>query len=211
MRRILLPLFMGLIFVVSCKKEKESFPVTSFEVEIEMKKWDSIYTDFKTVRASLAAISATQPEIVLSKTDSLLVKYTSDVNIVSDLHHFRAEIFYGLGEYEKSLAELAQVSDVETNVEQLCNYVQLKREEKVQSLLTEISKNGIGYDDFVYANYLEVTADTAQALATYHRILADKTNQRFPYYTLTVQREAALSSASAELLKSMYFPTRLSQ
>jgi|SRR5690606_23001529 len=120
-----LTIFFTLIILnLSCKQKQEEFPLTSFEAEIEMAKWDSLYSKFQTKLEGLYENSENNPNITLNEIDKLLIEYTQDNNITSDLLYFKAELLYNIGEYHKSLEVLeADKFAIEVNVPKICNYI----------------------------------------------------------------------------------------
>lgn len=195
------------VFIASCKNDSIEIPVTSFEVETELKKWDSVYNKFQNFESELYEVSNSQPSIVLAKIDSLLLEYKNDYNIIFDLHYFKAEVFYNLGEYNKSINELKFIENRETHYAEICNYIKLGEFENAKSILDSISKKDVGFDDFIYANYFEVINNKTQALESYRKIQKDKSSQRFFFYNLAIQRINELNKKESKLLEDIYFPT----
>jgi tetratricopeptide (TPR) repeat protein len=202
-----LPFLVFLIFFASCKNDVKEIPVTSFEDEMEMKKWDRIYDNFQKYELHLYNEYNDKPKYVISKIDSLLIEYKNDANITADLHYFKGEIFYYLGDYEKSIHELKFENTRNTEIGLICNYVKLKKFEKAKQILDSNSRNDINFDDFIYANYYEVIGKVDQARKLYENIKSDKPLKRFFYYQLVIERIAVLKENEPQLLNSIYFPT----
>lgn len=190
-----------------CKKADNSFPVTSFENELEMKKWDSIYTKFQKFEIELYKASKIEPQKVLVKIDSLKLEYKDDLNISSDLHYFKAELLYQLGEYEKSIEELKIMPDESSEIQLICNYVKLKNFGKAETLFKSLPINEKGFNAFIYANYLEVIHRKSEAIKIYLKINLDDSNRRFFYHQLATERFKALSTGKPIVLESIYYPT----
>ena len=205
--KLYLPFLLFSILFASCKNDANEIPVTSFEDEMEMKKWDSIYTKFQTFEIKLYNKSSKKPKFVLSEIDSLFTEYKDDQNIKSDLHYFKAEIFYNLGEYKKSIKELQFENSGETDIALVCNYIKLKKFEKAKLILDSISKKDIGFEDFIYGNYYEVLNKRNQAMDLYRNIQEDKSLKRFFFYQLAIDRINELDKKEPKLLNEIYFPT----
>jgi pentatricopeptide repeat protein len=200
-------LFLLALFI-SCKNDvdKNAIPITSYEDEVEIKKWDSIYNNFQDYQVQLYGKYKKDPKYVISKIDSLLREYKTDKNITADLHYFKAEVLYNSGDYIKSIRELGFENTRETEVALICNYVKTKDFKKAKQILDNVSKNDLSFDDFIYANYYEVVNEKDQALKIYESIKNDESLNRFYFYKLSVDRIAELKK-SKSLLNSIYFPT----
>ena len=202
-------LLLLLVLSISCKNDggKNDVPLTSYEDELEMKKWDSIYSNFQEYEIKLYEEYNKNPKFVISKIDSLLTVYKTDANIKADLHYFKGEVFYYLGEHKKSIQELTFENTRETEIGLVCNYIKLKKFQKSKQILNSISRNDINFADYIYANYYEVIGEKNQALKLYEDIKNDKGLKRFFYYQLAIRRIIELKKDKPLLLNSIYFPT----
>jgi hypothetical protein len=187
--------------------EKNVIPITSYEDEMEMKKWDSLYEDFQKFEVQLYSDYQEKPKDAISKIDSLLIKYKTDKNITADLHYFKAEVLYYSGDYKNSLQELKFENSGESEIAMACNYVKLKEFNKAKQILDSVSRNEINFDDFIYANYYEINMEKDKALKLYEGIKNDNSLKRFFFYQLALDRITELKKDKPLLLNSIYFPT----
>ena len=182
--------------------------MTSFEAEMEMIKLDSIYSEFQKIEIALYNKSSVYPDKVLEKVDNLLIEHKTDLNITFDLRYLKAEIFYNIGEYNKSIEELELLDNSrDVVIAIICNYVQLNKLKEAKLLIDNNLKPFLAFDEFIFANYLEVINKKDEALAKYRKIYSDISNKRFFFYTLTNERISELEKKSPNLLKKIYFPT----
>jgi hypothetical protein len=195
-------------FILSCKQNQEEFPVTSFEAEMEMAKWDSLYSNFQEKQIELYEIALNNPSYVLKEIEKLLKAFEKDKNISSDLLYFKAEILYNTGEYQKSLEVLKSNNFlIDVDIPIICNYVKIGDYENAKLLIDKNFKHFSSFDQFIYANYLETIDKKDAALEKYNRIIKDSSNNRFFYYTLADKRVIELKRNNPILLEDVYFPT----
>ena len=183
----------------------------------EMDKVSDEIVKFEKQLVALYQESEKSPELIISKADSLLLtnkkekdKYKSQIksNIESDLHYLKAEIFYKLGKYEKSISELKldNCSYNERAVAVAANFIKLKEFEKAKSYVDSIGK-GLYIYDYAFANYNESIGNRDEAFKIYSEIKNDKSIKHYAYYKLAVNRFEELKNDNPKLLNEIYFPT----
>ncbi|NJM80057.1 MAG: hypothetical protein HC854_11365 [Flavobacterium sp.] len=120
----------------------------------------------------------------------------------------KAELFYKLGKYEKSISELKleNCSFNERAVAIAANYVKLKEFDKAKSYVDSIGK-GLYIYDYAFANYNESIGNRNEAYKIYSEIKKDKTIKHYAYYKLAVNRFEELEKSNPKLLNEIYFPT----
>jgi tetratricopeptide (TPR) repeat protein len=189
-----------LLILASCKKEG----IELYEAEIGK---------FETHLNDLYKESEINSEKVISKADSLLLKNESETDPIKsqikkrflvDLHYLKAELYYKLGKYEKSLNEL-KFENGGNEIAFICNYVKLKKFDKAKSILDSIPN--YTFNTFIYANFYETIGKRKEALDIYKSIQKDKGINHFVYYKLSVKRIEELEKENPILLNNVYFPT----
>ena len=186
----------------SCKNEDEG--IERYEAEIRK---------FETQLNGLYDDSKKNPEKVILKADSLLLKNETETDSIKsqikkrvseDLHYLKAELYYRLGKYDKSLNELKfEKGGNETAF--ICNYVKLKKFDKAEAILDSIPN--YTFNTFIYANFYETIGKKKEALEIYKTIQKEKEISHFVYYKLAVKRIAELEKENPILLDSVYFET----
>lgn len=214
-KKLLKIIFLFLFVSISCKKETNSiFPLTDYDTEMEMKKVSVELQTFDSLLIKLYHESEKNPSKVLLKIDSLLKvnknekdKYKSQIkkNISDDLRRFKAELFYNIGDYEKSINELKIGTSGNDEIGLICNYVKLKRFDKAKRILDSIPN--YTYNTFIYANFYECIGKKDEAQKIYKTIQKDKGINHFVYYKLAVQRLNELEKQNPILLNSIYYET----
>ena len=215
MRNLQKTTFFFFLLLISCKNETNSvFPITDYDTEMEMEKVSKEMNIFEDKLNKLYVESEKNPEIVISKIDSLQKrnktekdKYKSQIkeNIADDLGYFKAELLYRIGEFEKSIKELKIGTSGNDDVGLVCNYVKLKRFEKAKRILDIIPN--YTFNTFIYANFYETIGNKNKALNIYKTIQKDKEINHFVYYKLAVERIKELEKEKPIFLKSIYFQT----
>jgi hypothetical protein len=197
-----------LLTFLSCKNEHEAFDEAD-KVSMEMRKFDDYLV-------TLYKESENSPEIVIKKSDSLLIankketeKYRSQIksNVESKLHYLKAELFYKIGKYNESINELNFENDRtgDAAIAYAANYVKLKNFKTAKSFIDSIGNWNGNY--YAYGNYYESVGDKTSALKTYKDNLEDdKSRKHFIYYKWTERRVKELEQ-NKPLLNEIFFPT----
>ncbi|MDI9311651.1 MAG: hypothetical protein QM535_15685 [Limnohabitans sp.] len=209
MKNLLKITFSFSILLFSCRNEHKACEEAD-KVSAEMRKYD-IYL------VSLYKESEKNPESIIKKSDSLLItnnketeKYRSQIktNVESKLHFLKAELFYKIGKYKKSIEELNFVGDKtgEAAIAYAANYVKLKDFKSAKSFIDSIGNINGNY--YALGNYYESIGDKTSALKTYKENLEeDKSRKHFIYYKLTQKRVKELEKNKSLLLNEIFFPT----
>jgi tetratricopeptide (TPR) repeat protein len=138
-------------------------------------------------------------------------------NKLGDLYNLRAELFYRLGDYNRSIEEIRK--DQENNriaigVTDLgadghnslaCNYIRLKDYNKAKVHLDSAGK-GYYLADYLQGNYYEIKGNKKEALKTYNEIKKDKQIKHYVYYGLAIKRINELNKKDSKLLDELYYP-----
>lgn len=180
------------------------------KVSVEIRK-------FKSELTNLYTESEKNPNSVLIKADSLLKenenekdKYKSQIkgNIARYLYYLKAELFYKLGKYEKSLIALEKkgYNNGDNAAAYAANYVKLKDYKKAKSFIDSIGKGWYIYD-YALGNYYESVGNKNEAFKVYDAIKRDKSIKHYAYYKLAVNRHEELKKSNSKLLNEIYFPT----
>jgi len=224
MKRIF-PFFFSLFLMFSCNKndskkklsEEELEHKNHMEIHKEMDKVDNEYLKFKKQLITLYSLSEKNPEKVIFKTDSLLQinenetdKYKSQIKetVKSQLHYLKAEIFYKIGKYEKSIQELNTYDKYDFVIGErasayAANYAKLKQFDKARAFVDSIRK-GYNFHDYSLANYYECTGNRIEALKIYRKIKNSKIHYPHP----VEKRIHELQMKNPKLLNEIYFPTQ---
>lgn len=158
--------------IISTSTEDESH----MELHKEMDKVSEEYTKFQKQLLSLYIESEKNPDLTISKADSLLLenkkekdKYKSQIKgtIEDQLHYLKAELYYKKSEYKKSIIELDFDDDYDfVSGDRACayaaNYLKLKQLDKAKSFVDSIGKGYYIYD-YALANYNESIGNKNEA------------------------------------------------
>lgn len=201
---------------------KNSNPISTedenhMELHEEMDKVDAEYIKFEKQLINLYTNSEKNPENTILKIDSLLIvnqnetdKYKSQIksNIESSLHYFKAELFYKIGDYNKSIVELKSGDHDygDDEVAYAANYIKLKDFKNAKISIDSIPKSSRN-TDYATANYYECIGNKTEALKIYTAIKNDKSIKHYFYYKLAVNRFIELQKSNPKLLNEIYFPT----
>ena len=202
--------------IISTSTEDESH----MELHKEMDKVSEEYTKFQKQLLSLYIESEKNPDLTISKADSLLLenkkekdKYKSQIKgtIEDQLHYLKAELYYKKSEYKKSIIELDFDDDYDfVSGDRACayaaNYLKLKQLDKAKSFVDSIGKGYYIYD-YALANYNESIGNKNEAFKIYSEIKNDKSIKHYAYYKLAVNRLEELQKDNPKLLNEIYFPT----
>ncbi len=202
--------------IISTSTEDESH----MELHKEMDKVGEEYTKFQKQLLSLYIESEKNPDLTISKADSLLLenknekdKYKSQIKgtIEDQLHYLKAELYYKKSEYKKSIIELDFDDDYDfVSGDRACayaaNYLKLKQLDKAKSFVDSIGKGYYIYD-YALANYYESIGNKNEAFKIYSEIKNDKSIKHYAYYKLAVNRLEELQKDNPKLLNEIYFPT----
>lgn len=210
--------------IFSCKNVNSTSTSTEdeshMELHKEMDKIDEEYTKFQKQLLTFYVESEKNPDLIISKADSLLLinknekdKYKSQIkgSIEDQLHYLKAEIYYKKSEYKKSIKELDFDDDYDFIMgDRACayaaNYLKLKQLDKAKSFVDSIRKGYYIYN-YALANYNESIGNKNVAFEIYSKIKNDKSIKHYAYYKLAVNRFEELEKDNPKLLNEIYFPT----
>ncbi|WP_143076449.1 tetratricopeptide repeat protein [Flavobacterium swingsii] len=182
----------------------------------EMDKVSNELRNFDVQLIKLYKESENNPKGVISKIDSLLVankketdKYKSQIksSIESSLHYFKAELFYKIGKYDKSISELdfEDYKKGDAAIAYTANYVKLKDFKTAKSFIDSIGRCNGNY--YALGNYYESIGDKTSALKTYkYNLENDKSRKHFIYYKWAERRVEELEQ-NRPLINEIFFPT----
>jgi hypothetical protein len=170
--------------IFSCKNIDSTFSEEESHMKLheEMDKVSEEIVKFEKQLVTYYKESEKNPELMISKVDSLLLankkekdKYKSQIkkNIESELHFFKAEIFYKIGKYKESISELnfENYKKGDAAIAYAANYIKLKDFKSAKSFIDSIGNwNG---DYYALGNYYECIGDKISALKTYKYNLED--------------------------------------
>ena len=185
-----------------------------------MDKVDEEYTKFQNQLLTYYKESEINPDLIISKADSLLLinkdekdEYKSQIKgtIEDQLHYLKAEIYYKKSEYKKSIKELDFDDDYDFIMgDRACayaaNYLKLKQFDKAKSFVDSIRKSYYIYD-YALANYNESVGNRDEAYKIYSTIKNNKSIKHYAYYKLAVNRFEELEKDNPKILNEIYFPT----
>lgn len=211
------------LIIFSCKNSNTSFEKEEnahMELHKEMDKVHEEYTKFQKQLLAFYIESERNPDLIISKADSLLLinknekgKYKSQIKgtIEDQLHYLKAELYYKKNEYEKSIKELDFDDDYDFIMgDRACayasNYLKLKQLDKARSFVDSIRKGYYIYN-YALANYNESVGNRNEAYKIYGKIKNDKSIKHYAYYKLAVNRFIELEKDNPKLLNEIYFPT----
>lgn len=208
--------------IFSCKNvnSKSTEEEIHMKLHKEMDKVDEEYTKFQKQLLSFYIESEKNPDLIISKADSLLLvnknekdKYKSQIKgtIEDQLHYLKAELYYKKSEYKKSIKELDFDDDYDFVMgDRACayaaNYLKLKQLDKAKSFVDSIRKGYYIYD-YALANYNESVGNKNEAYKIYSKIKDNKSIKHYAYYKLAVNRFEELQKDNPKLLNEIYFPT----
>lgn len=210
MNKNLAILLAAITFLLSCNSK----PVTDYDTEILMNKISDEMNKFDDLLNKLYVQSLDNPNLVLSKIDSLFIANKNEIDpiksqikddIEANLRYFKAEILYNIGDYNNSIKELKYGTSGQDEIGLVCNYVKLNKFEKANQILDSIPN--YTFNRFIYANFYETIGKRNEALEIYQEIERDKGINHFFYYKLAVERIKELKKENPILLNSVYFPT----
>jgi tetratricopeptide (TPR) repeat protein len=199
-----------LLTFISCKDDHE-------RMHEEMDKVSNEFRNFDVQLIKLYKQSESNPKKVISVVDSFLIanrketdKYKSQIksNVESSLHYFKAELFYKIGKYDKSIKELdfEKCRNGDVAIAYASNYVKLKDYKTAKSFIDSIGNWNGNY--YAIGNYYESIGDKTSALKTYkYNLQDDKSRKHFIYYIWTKRRVEELEK-NKPLLNEIFFPTR---
>ncbi|MDX6183788.1 hypothetical protein SGQ44_15915 [Flavobacterium sp. Fl-77] len=219
--KTIITLFISLILLTSCDKRnlEKKLPQEELEhkhhVEIhrEMDKISAELGKFEEQLKIMYTDSEKNPEKVIKEADSLLTvkyfdKYKLQIkpNIDDKLHYLKAELFYKLGEFSKSIKELNtdQYKQGDAAAAYAANYIKLKDYKRARLFIDSI---GNYISDYARGNYYESMGNKIAALKIYHSIRKNKSIKHYEFYKLTIARLNELNKNNPKLLNEIYFPT----
>lgn len=217
-----------LLLLVGCKnttqKESDTF---CFCDEEEVLRVDNDFYQFDKILIDLYNLIETNPDKVISLTDSLTDKIKKEPepnstrwSKLGSLFVLKAETFYRMGEYNNSIAEVfyhMEYDSVSLKSEELyidshsaivlaCNYVKIKDFNQAKYYLSYASK-GWYITNYIFANFYEVVGDTTRAISAYQEILDDGSYGHYLHYEYAKKRMENLTSETPVLLKELYYPS----
>jgi tetratricopeptide (TPR) repeat protein len=219
----ILLIFVLLIFGCQNKK-KRSVENGHSRIHEEMEIVDQEFQEFELKLRELYKQANANKISALQKAEQLIeeIKRNPDVNNLrwnklGALYNLRAELFYRLGNYKKSIAEIRKEQEnsrIEVNISELgadghnslaCNYVRLKDYNKAKIHLDSAGK-GYYLADYLRGNYQEIKGNRKEAIKTYNDIKKDKSIKHYVYYGLAIERIKELSKNNPKLLDELYYP-----
>ena len=208
-----------LVTLFSCKNATPIFIENDEDhakIHDEMNKISEEISKFDQHLIVLYSLSEKNPQLVITKADSLLEinknekdQYKSQIkkNVESDLNYLKAELYYKTGNYNQSIKELNKDYQSQSDAAAYAaNYAKLKQYDKAKFYIDKIGEGYYIYD-YALGNYNEVIGNKEEALAIYKKIKDDKEIKHYAYYPLAVARFDELSKNNPKLLDEIYFPT----
>ena len=196
-----------LLIFISCKDEHE-------RIHEEMDKVSNEFRRFNIQLIKLYKKSENNPKEVISTVDSFLVANKKETdklqiksNIENSLHYFKAELFYKMGKYDKSISELGfkNYRNGDLAIAYAANYIKLEDYKTAKSFIDSIGNWNGNY--YALGNYYESIGDKTSALKTYkYNLQDDKSRKHFIYYIWTERRVKELEK-NKPLLNEVFFPT----
>lgn len=182
----------------------------------EMDKISAEISKFDQQLVELYALSEKNPNLVITKADSLLEinekendKYKLQIkkNVESALNYLKAELYYKTGNYNQSIKELNKDYQSQSDATAYAaNYAKLKQYDKAKFFIDKIGEGYYIYD-YALGNYNEVIGNKNEALAIYKKIKDNREIKHYAFYPLAVARFEELSNSNPKLLDEIYFPT----
>ncbi|MEN2413523.1 hypothetical protein AAYQ19_06945 [Flavobacterium sp. D4] len=217
-------LFAILSCLFSCKNtpkniiDDANFDRDHAAIHEEMDKISAEFGKFRKELILLYAEGEKNPELALTKADTLLdiynttkEKYKSQIkqNVTTSINYLKAELYYKLGNYEQSIKELKKekYDSGEHAAALAANYVKLKEFDKAKYYVEKIGPGFYIYD-YALGNYYESIDNKSEALKIYSAIKANKEIKHYAYYPLAVARYDELKKEKPQLLNEIYFPTQ---
>lgn len=199
---------------LSCDAEEEMQKASD-----ELDKFDKIITDYYN-------LIETKPYTVINETNLLIEKVKSEAdpnnvkwNKLGSLYDLRAETFYKIGEFEKSIYEIFEEAKNDkvtlggelyigdnSAIQLACSYIKLKDFSNAEKYLKKASR-GWYLTDFIWANYYEVIGNKGQAIKAYREILKQDEHDHYTFYKDAQKRMSELSKPNAILLTEIYYPS----
>ena len=209
-----------IVILIGCKNQStEETTQTNFQEDSHylFEKSSQELKKFEKVLESLYVEALTNRNDVILKVDSLLrdnetkkdpIHSRIESAISNSLHYLKAELFFKLGNYDKSIIELNHFTYINSDVAiaLASNYSKLKRFDKAKSFTDSIGRAYYLYD-YTLGNYYENIGDKKNALIVYTSIKNDKSVKHYGYYKLALKRIVELQKKRQILLDEIYFPT----
>jgi len=210
-----------IVILVGCKNqsiEEATQGNSQTDSQLQFEKASQELRKFEIELVSLYMESLKTTEKTILKADSLLIKNEIEKDpiklrikrsISNSLHYLKAELFFKLGNYDKSILELNKLTYLggDVAIALASNYSKLKRFDKARSYIDSIGKGYYLYN-YMLGNYYENVGDKNEALKIYKAIKHDKSTKHYGYYELAVKRIEKLEKRFPELINEIYFPTR---
>lgn len=216
--KTLLAIISIFLFGVSCKHHNKQSPAQSdkypsYHAEEEMA--DKAYLNFKGVLEKLYAIADTNPGKSITEANRLIPLYKDSIKLrgfsvseINDLHYFKGEVFYLLGQYRQSIIEF---TEYDTGAEEALasSYMQLK---KFDSAFMVLSRNDSGtcLFDYEWGNYYEIVRNMDKATFHYTNLLQSTWIKSGAYENLkgkAMKRLSILKNKNGDFLNALDFPS----
>jgi tetratricopeptide (TPR) repeat protein len=221
----ILTLLFGL---TNCKEQTQDDRAVcgSCDVEEQMRRASDELAKFHQVIIAFYDQIEAKPKKVVEETQLLIqnIKAEADTNNVrwnklGALYDLRAETFYKVGEYQKSIDEIYNAA--KNNQETLggkflfgdndfihlaCNYVKLQDLKAAKQYLDSAEK-GWYITDFIWANYYEVVNKKEDAFKVYRKILKQDERDHYYFYKDAQDRIDELAKQNPKLLTELFYPS----
>jgi tetratricopeptide (TPR) repeat protein len=200
----------------SCREKENSVPYFKIaeEQRKEIMKASQELKKFESIIEKLHAESVKNPEDVLLKADSLILKnnknqdtlYNIKSNIATELFYLKGCVYYRLGKHEESIKMLDRDKFKEGPIALglMANYIKMHQFEKAGKLVDHLG-TGIR-SEFAKGNYYECISNKQQALAHYELVVNFGKHEGYDYYDLALARCKELKKTKPTLLSELYFP-----
>lgn len=226
--KIIICILTLLLLLTNCKNpnQKDEAICGSCDVEEEMQKASDELDKFDKTIVDLYNQIETNPNKVITTTQLLIkeVKTQADPNNVKwnklgSLYDLRAETYYKMGEFEKSIDEIynSEKNNQETLggkfsfgssdcIHLACNYVKLKDYNRARQFIDSAGK-GWYITDYILANYYEVIGNKETAIKEYNEILKQDEHDHYFFYKDAQGRASELSKKNPKLLNELFYPS----
>ncbi|RAR46520.1 hypothetical protein [Flavobacterium lacus] len=225
MQRFLIIYFLVMVITfISCRQStSDNQTYEEYHNEIH-KELDKVSTEIKKFDQQLVILyqeSENQPQKVLTKIDSIIevtkkekdeFKLQISDHIISSLFYLKAEIYYGTGNYEMSIANIYKSNYKYKSIHSqdataiAANYIKLGKRDLAKSFIDSIGKGCYIYD-YALGNYYESIENKDSALKVYNEIKNDKRRHQHYFYYQPVLNRIINIEKNNLFFKEIYFPT----
>jgi len=217
-----------LLFLTNCKNptQKDEAVCVNCDLEEEMERASDELDKFDKVIVGFYNQIETNPNKIINETQLLIQKVKAEAdpynvrwNKLGFLYDLRAETYYKMGEFSKSIEEIynSEKNNQETLggkfslggsdcIHLACNYVKLQDYNKARQFIDSAGR-GWYITDYILANYYEVIGNKEQAIKTYQDILAQDEHDHYFFYKDAQIRVSELSKQNPKLLTELFYPS----